>query len=342
MAAARLLQLPAGAVGAIASGRRMPLDDPNLRDAIDGPELPRMSFGDHLDELRSRLVKALLAVVVAVLAVMPWKEQVQGIIINPYRVQWRAGFVDYVASLEAKAAAAKAANVALDADSARFLEYCRQNQDAILAGTKEYSHLFPVQTGYHVPYSLYAMGGIEDIMSFMWASILFALVLASPVVVWQAWAFVAAGLYPQERAIFYRYFPFMVALLAAGVAFGYFVVLPYTLGFLVQWMNPDQVGAMFSVGQFLSLEFALTGAMGLVFQLPLVMVALQKIGLVTHGGFRKHWRMTILCIFVFAAVLTPPEPVSMLLMSFPMVLLYGLGLLLTWFSRGKDAAVAPA
>ena len=179
-------------------------------------------------------------------------------------------------------------------------------------------------------------------LTFMWASLVFALVLASPVVIWQAWAFVAAGLYPHERKIFYRYFPFMLLLMGGGVLFGYRVALPYSLGFLVRMMDPSQVSAIFSVGQFLTLEFALTAAMGLVFQLPLVMVALQRIGLVTHATFRRNWRMIILLIFVLAAVVTPPDPASMLLMSTPMVLLYGLGLVLTWWSRGRDAQEAVA
>lgn len=317
----------------------MTLDDPKIREALDGPELPRMSFGDHLDELRSRVVKALLAVVVAVLGVMPWKDGVQEIIIEPYRVQWRVGFLEHIDKLEAKVAAAKETGASLDEDTTEFLAYCHKHREAILAGKKEYTHLFPARTGYHVPYSLYAMGGLEDVLSFMWASLVFALVLASPFVIWQIWAFVAAGLYPHERRVFYRYFPFMVGLMAAGVSFGYFVVLPYSLGFLVRWMNPEQVGAIFGIGQFLTLEFALTGAMGLVFQLPLVMLALQKTGLVTHRAFVKNWRMTILIIFIVAAVVTPPEPVSMLLMSAPMVLLYGLGLILTWFARAGDAKV---
>ncbi|MFO0175382.1 MAG: twin-arginine translocase subunit TatC, partial [Planctomycetota bacterium] len=95
-------------------------------------------------------------------------------------------------------------------------------------------------------------------------------------------------------------------------------------------------------GQFLTLEFALTAAMGLVFQLPLVMLALQKIGLVAHRTFVRNWRMIILVIFVIAAVVTPPDPASMVLMAIPMVLLYGLGLVLTWFGRHRDAAEAAA
>jgi sec-independent protein translocase protein TatC len=93
------------------------------------------------------------------------------------------------------------------------------------------------------------------------------------------------------------------------------------------------VGALFSVGQFLSLLFMTTAAMALVFQVPVVMVALQKVGLVRHKTFKKNWRVTILVIACAAALFTPPEPVSMLLMMTPMILLYGLGLLLT--ARGQ-------
>lgn len=320
----------------------MPLDDPNVRDAIDGVELPRMSFGDHLDELRSRLVKAVLAVLVAVLALLPFKGPVQELILAPYRVLWRDGFIEHVRTLEEREAAAKAAGAPLDRFTERFLATCRRDGDVILAGEHPFPQVIPGDTGYPLPYTLYATNGLEDMLTFMWASLVFALVLASPVVIWQAWAFVAAGLYPHERKIFYRYFPFMLLLMGGGVLFGYRIALPYSLGFLVRMMDPSQVSAIFSVGQFLTLEFALTAAMGLVFQLPLVMVALQRIGLVTHATFRRNWRMIILLIFVLAAVVTPPDPASMLLMSTPMVLLYGLGLVLTWWSRGRDAQEAVA
>jgi sec-independent protein translocase protein TatC len=320
------------------------LDDPNLRqalDAPDGPELPRMSFGDHLDELRSRLIKALLAIVVAIVAILPFKDGVQEIIVDPYRAVWREGFRDHVERLEQRAASAAAEQVPLDEEIQGFLDYCRKNKDRILAGQKETPHLFPLRTGFQMPYTLYATDPLGDVFSWMWASLVFALVMASPVVIWQIWAFLAAGLYPHERAVFYRYFPAMLLLMAAGVLFGYFVVLPYSLRFLMQMMNPTQVSSIFTVGSFLTLEFALTGALGVVFQLPLVMVALQRIGLVTHGWYRKNWRLTVLLIFVAAALVTPPDPVSMLLMAAPMLVLFLLGLVLTAFGRRHEAKVAP-
>lgn len=310
----------------------VPLDDPAVRAAYDDEQLQRMSFGDHLDELRSRLIKALLAIVVAIVVLLPFKGPVQEIIVGPYRLQWRQGFVEWVEQLEARQAAGT-----LDPEGQEFLAYCEAHRAAILDGTKDYTYLLKEKTGYPVPYSLFATGGIEDMFAFMWASLIFALVLASPVVIWQGWAFLAAGLYAKERAVFYRYFPTMLLLFGAGVAFGYFVALPYSLGFLIGLMDPAQVNAILSVGQFLNLLLALTAAMGLVFQLPLVMVALQRVGLVTHRAFVKNWRVTVLVIFCAAAIFTPPEPVSMLLMSLPMLLLYGLGLVLTWWGRRHEA-----
>ena len=320
----------------------MPLDDPKIREALDETQetaLPRMSFGDHLEELRTRVVRSLLAIVVAVVALLPFHDGVQTIIVQPYKIQWRHNFIEHCATLEREVAAALAAGVQPHKQTLAFNDYCRANKDEILAGTLPRTLNIQNETGFHLPYNLYATGGLEDIMAFMLASLVFALVLASPVVIWQIWAFIGAGLYPKERAMFYRFFPFMVLLMVGGVLFGYFVALPYSLGFLTRLMNPELVGAMFSVGQFLTLVFGLTGALGLVFQLPLVMLALQKIGLVTHMGFVRNWRMTILIIFIVAAVVTPPEPVSMLLMATPMLLLYGLGLVLTRFGRHRDAPV---
>ena len=297
-----------------------------------------MSFGDHLDELRSRLIKALIAVGLAILAVMPFKTAVQEVIIEPYRVQWRRGFESYVQQLEKQAANGELVG---EDPGVLYLQNCRKFHDAILGGTFRWTPNLPTLTGYPVPYNLFATGGLEDIMSYMWASFVFALVIAAPVVVWQAWAFIAAGLYQRERRLFYRYFPFTMGLLIAGVLFGYFVALPFSLAFLIGMMDPTQVTAMLSIGQFLTLLFAMTGAMGLVFQLPLVMVALQKVGLVSHRAFVKNWRMTVLILFVIAAIFTPPDPVSMLLMAAPMLLLYGLGLLLTWIGRKNDAPTEP-
>lgn len=309
------------------------LDDPRAREAYLEPEhLPRMSFGDHLDELRRRLLRALGAVLVAVVALTPFKNQVQGIIIEPYRILWRQAFEDHIVALEK--------GLADGSLKPRFyqpyLDNSREFHDVILAGTFEDdmpASELPHITGFPLPYTLIATDGLADFWTFMMATFVFAFVLSGPIVVWQMWAFIAAGLYQRERRVFYRYFPFAMALLAAGVLFGYFGAVPYGLGWLIRLMKTDQVSALLSVNQYFTLMFTLTAAMGLIFQLPLVMVALQRIGLVRHRVYTKNWRIIVLLIFVLSAVLTPPDPFSMMLMALPTLGLYVLGLALTSAGR---------
>jgi Tat protein translocase TatC len=291
-------------------------------------ELPRMSFGDHLDELRRRLLISLAAITVAVLGLLPFKTEVTGIYVQPYRQMWDLAFSHHVAALEAEVEAAGGLEN-LHRSRRETVEWIRDYKDEIYAGT--YPEPGKVETfGYfRLPYALKATGGLEDFWIFMAASLVFGLVLASPVVLWQVWAFVASGLYAHERKVVYRYFPFAVGLLIAGVLFGYFAVVPFGLYFLITMMNWFQIEPMLSVAQYFSFLLTLTAALGAVFQLPLMMLALVKVGIVQHRTLVTHWRYVVMVIFLIAAVATPPDPFTMLLMGTPMTILYGVGLLLT-------------
>lgn len=319
------------------------LDDPRARAAYEEEQLPRMSFGDHLDELRRRLIRAIGAVLIAVIGFMPFHDEVQGLIVEPYRILWRQAFTDYVASLEEGVTSGRLGGEFWP----QYLENCHKYGSVILSGKFEAvmpASRLPEITGFSVPYTLVAVGGIEDFWTFMMATFIFAAVVASPVVIWQMWAFIAAGLYQRERRAFHRYFPFAMTLLASGVLFGYLLAVPYGLGWLIRLMKTDQVSPLLSVSQYFTLMFTLTAAMGLIFQLPLVMIALQRIGIVRHSTYTKHWRMIVLIIFVLSAVLTPPDPFSMMLMALPTLCLYLLGLVLTglWRKNERPAGEAPA
>ncbi len=340
------LTLPSAERPDYSAGPMVSLDDPRARSAYADPEpLPRMSFGDHLDELRRRLFRAVGALLVAVIVLTPFKDEVQGIVIEPYRILWRQAFRDHVAGL-----AQREHDGTLDPRLGKtFLTNCREMETEILGGSFAYPHMLPTLTGFPVPYTLVATEGLADFWTFMMATFVFAFVLAGPVVVWQMWAFIAAGLYQKERQIFYRYFPFAMVLLSAGVLFGYYFAVPYGLGWLIRLMKTDQVSALLSVNQYFTLMFTLTAAMGLIFQLPLVMVALQRIGLVRHSFYIKKWRAIVLIIFILSALITPPDPFSMMLMAAPTLCLYLLGLVLTAAGRkherpedvARDAASSP-
>lgn len=307
-------------------------------------QLPRMSFGDHLDELRRRLLIVVATIIGCIVVLLPFKTQVTAIYVQPYRQMWLLQYETYVQKLEDDAAAVAAAGGTLGTLEMETLKWNRDYHDSIRNGTFNPNevHRIQFQGGFRLPYALVAIGGLEDFWIFMAASMLFSLILASPVVLYQAWAFVAAGLYRHERRVVQRILPLSIGLLVAGVLFGYFVVVPFGLYMLVQMMDWFQVAPMFSVAQYFSFLLTLTAALGLVFQLPMFMLALQKIGLATHAGMRRNWRYVILICFVIAAVLTPPDPFTQTMMAVPMVVLYGFGLLLTWLAekRRNEAATA--
>lgn len=291
--------------------------------------LPKMSFGDHLDELRRRLLRSLIALAVCVFGLVPFKNQVTDIYVKPYRDMWKAGFDDYLEGREAEAKAKGFEN--LHPLRQKSLLWLRDWGPQVRAGTFpiEEAHQIAEQGGFRVPYNLVSLGGIEDFWTFMAASLLFAAVLAGPYVLYQIWAFVGAGLYKRERRVVMRYVPLASVLLIGGVLFGYFVVVPTGLFYLIKIMDFGNVQPVLAVSQYFSFLLTLTIALGFVFQMPMLMLALQKVGLVTHEAWRKNWRMIIFVFFIVAAVLTPPDPFTQTMMAVPMCLLYVFGLFLT-------------
>lgn len=309
----------------------------------DEEQLARMSFGEHLDELRRRLFIGLGALAIAVLGLMPFKESVTEVYIRPYRVMWEDAFNDHREKMEGIAAEAARTGEELDPLYVTAIEFLRERGDQIVDGTfpPEALRYIELQGLFVMPRNLKATGGLEDFWIFMAATLLFGIMLAAPVLLYQLWAFVSAGLYEKERKVVLRYFPFACCLLAAGIAFGYFLAVPYGLYFLSQMMDWSQVEPMFTVGLYFSFLFTLTTALGVVFQLPMLMLALVKVGLLQHETLKKNWRIIVLGFFFFSAVLTPPDPFTQCLMAGPMILLYLMGLFLT--SRvAKERGAQPA
>jgi len=152
-----------------------------------------------------------------------------------------------------------------------------------------------------------------------------AVILAFPVIAWQLYRFVAPGLYRNERGAF---LPFLIAaplLFVTGAALVYFVMLPFVMWFsLTQGISSEsvQVGLMLSVSEYLNLVTALLLAFGLCFQLPVVMSLLGLAGLISSKMMVQGRRYAIVGVVVVAAVVTPPDPISQLMLAVPLALLY--------------------
>lgn len=153
-----------------------------------------------------------------------------------------------------------------------------------------------------------------------------ALVLAMPYVLYQAWSFVAPGLYRHEKRLAVPLLVSAVALFYAGCAFAYFLVLPAVFGFL-QAVAPVGVAVMTDISQYLDFVLVLFLAFGLCFEVPVAVVILVLLGWVTTPQLREARAYVVVGAFVVAAVLTPPDVVSQLLLAIPMCILYEIGIL---------------
>ncbi|MDP6962901.1 MAG: twin-arginine translocase subunit TatC, partial [Planctomycetota bacterium] len=177
---------------------------------------------------------------------------------------------------------------------------------------------------------------LEDVFYSLKVSLLAAVLATFPFLMFQIWAFISSGLYKNEKLVVLRYVPFSLCFAVLGVLFGYLFMIPTILEFLYAMPNPELVIQSYRLEYYFSLFMLFTIALSLIFQLPILMLGLGAAGLVSHSFFSKYRRHFILVAFLVGAMLTPPEPVSQLLMALPTILLFELGIFLMRFQKQKQ------
>jgi len=167
-----------------------------------------------------------------------------------------------------------------------------------------------------------------------------ALILAMPVVLYQLWAFVAPGLYRHEQKLARPLLVSAVLLFYVGCAFAYFLVLPAVFGFLTG-VAPEGVAMMTDISRYLDFVLVLFLAFGFSFEVPVAVVILVLLGWVSVEQLRESRGYVIVGAFVVAAVITPPDVISQLMLAIPMCLLYEVGLLVARSITRQREADAP-
>jgi len=177
----------------------------------------------------------------------------------------------------------------------------------------------------------------EAFMIWLKAALISGFVMTSPWIFWQIWTFVAVGLYPHEKKYVHIYLPFSLLLFLCGTGLAFFFVFEPVLDFLFQFNKLLDIDPDPRISEWLSFVLFLPLGFGIAFQLPLVMLFLNRIGVFSVEQYLEKWRIAILVIFVISMVLTPADPISMLLMALPLTILYFLGIALCrWMPRGRN------
>jgi len=171
----------------------------------------------------------------------------------------------------------------------------------------------------------------------MKVALMVAFLIALPYVLFQAWAFVAPGLYAHEKRFALPLVAVSVVLFFVGMAFAYFLVFPTVFGFMVR-IAPEGVAWMTDIDKYLSFVLSTFVAFGVAFEVPVVVVLLVKAGIVEPAKL-KEWRpYVIVGAFVVAAIFTPPDIVSQFMLAVPLCLLYECGLWMARFVKAPEAA----
>jgi sec-independent protein translocase protein TatC len=332
-----------------------------------------MTFGEHLEELRGCLFRAAAGLAVGVLVGLALAKPVVRLVEDPLRralgdyysqralemaAGWTGPALPYSEAeirdaVEHRGLSFELREVHPDR-LARVLEGVPDGGGAVAPSADEPAAAGPetFATDSLVPIMLWqplardarvsitTLSAQEAFAIYLRAALLVGIVLASPWIFYQLWTFVAAGLYPHEKRLVHVFLPVSLGLFLAGAALAFFFVFDFVLDYLLafnEWLglDPDP-----RISEWMSFVLILPVGFGVGFQLPLVMLFLERIGIFEAAAYLSQWRMAVLVICIVSAILTPADPYSMLFLAAPLSLLYfgGVGLCLWAGSRERAQA----
>ncbi len=162
----------------------------------------------------------------------------------------------------------------------------------------------------------------------IWVSFVLGIILAFPYVFWEIWSFVKPALRTNELKYSRGILFFTSSLFIIGVTFAYYIILPLSIDFLGTYQVSQRVENIINISSYISTFSSIILAGGMIFELPILIYFLSKIGLVTSDFLKKYRKHSIIINLVIAAVITPPDVVSQILVAFPMIFLYEIGIII--------------
>ncbi len=248
-------------------------------------ENQEMSFLDHLEELRWHLIRATIAVVIIGIAAFTAKDFIfDTVIFGPKKM-----------------------------DFPTYKFFCWISKTLGLDET--------FCTG-ELPFRLQSREMAGQFSAHIWTSIWAGFIVGFPYILYEVWKFISPGLYDKERN-HSRGFIFIASFLFfLGVSFGYYVIAPLSINFLATYTVSEQVFNDIDIASYISTVRTSVIACGLIFQLPIVIFFLTKVGLVTPESLRKYRKISLVVILIISAVITPPDVTSQIIVAIPVLVLY--------------------
>jgi len=182
----------------------------------------------------------------------------------------------------------------------------------------------------------------EMFIAYIKVALIAGIILAIPVIFYELWMFMAPALYRREKGYLIPFVLFSSILFLVGSLFGYFVVFPYGFKFFIGFATED-IQALPSVKQYFSFTIRLLLAFGLVFELPVVVFFMTKIGLITPDSMKRFRKFAILSSFILSAILTPPDVATQIMMALPIIILYEVSIIISKgiYRKKKEGSEEP-
>ncbi|MGM0838976.1 MAG: twin-arginine translocase subunit TatC [Bacillota bacterium] len=175
----------------------------------------------------------------------------------------------------------------------------------------------------------------DPIKIFMQFSFLIAFIITFPVTLYQIWSFISPGLYERERKVTLSYIPISLFLFLSGLTFSYFILFPFVVKFMSNLADRLDINQVIGINEYFQFLFQLTLPFGILFQMPVIVMFLTRLGIITPAILVKVRRYAYFVLLVIGALITPPEIISHLMVTVPLLILYEISIIISRFGYKK-------
>ena len=251
-----------------------------------------MSFLDHLEELRWHLIRSVIAILIVAIVAFIFKDFIFNVLLFGPK---QKDFITY-----------------------RW--FCSISQ------TLGQGNSFCID---ELPFRIQSRTMAGQFSAHLWTSILAGFILAFPYIIFEFWKFISPGLYEKERKNA-RGFIFIASMLFfIGVLFGYYIVTPLSINFLGNYSVSSEIFNDFDLSSYIGLLRASVLAAGIIFELPIIVYFLTKVGIITPDFLRKNRKISLVVVLSLSAIITPPDIASQIIVSIPILVLYEVSILIS-------------